>query len=210
MSTFPHGIALIINNEEFSRQTDCECTGIDKNLIQTFRYLGYIVEVHWDRSASQMEDIFNEVSTRRDHSKFDSFICCILCHGKEGKIYGSDSGIVDLNYLVKKLSGKSCKFLGKMFFVQACWGKGRDMGTRVASDSDEPQVKEDSDPISIPDETDFYFGYATPPGKVAWCDLDHGHGMFQKSQDRLQKCGLQTSTWNHQLTLEGYLLFFFY
>jgi len=91
MSSFPHGIALIINNEEFSRQEHREGTGIDeKNLIQTFRYLGYIVEVHRDCSASQMKDIFDEVSTRRDHSKYDSFVCCILSHGEEGKIYGSD------------------------------------------------------------------------------------------------------------------------
>ena len=178
MGSFPHGIALIINNEEFSRQADREGTGIDeKNLIQTFRYLGYIVEVHRDRSGSQMKDIFDEVSARRDHSKYDSFICCILSHGKEGKIYGSDSDIVDIDDLVKKLNGERCKLLGskpKMFFVQACRGKGRDTGTRVASDSDEPRVEADSDPISIPDETDFYFGYATPPGKVAWRDLDHG------------------------------------
>jgi len=178
MSSFPHGIALIINNEEFSRQEHREGTGIDeKNLIQTFRYLGYIVEVHRDCSASQMKDIFDEVSTRRDHSKYDSFVCCILSHGEEGKIYGSDSVIVDMNDLVKKLNGESCKLLAnkpKMFFVQACQEKGRDTGTRVASDSDEPRIEEDSDPISIPDETDFYFGYATPPGKVAWRDLDHG------------------------------------
>ena len=178
MSSFPHGIALIINNEEFSRQADREGTGIDEmNLIQTFRYLGYIVEVHRDCSASQMKDIFDEVSTRRDHSKYDSFICCILSHGEEGKIYGSDSEIVAMKDLVKKLSGESCKLLAnkpKIFFVQACQEKGRDKGTRVASDSDKPRVEEDSNPILIPDEADFYFGYAAPPGKVAWRDLDHG------------------------------------
>ena len=178
MKCFPHGVALIINNEEFVRQADREGTGIDeKNLIQTFRYLGYTVEVHRDRTASQIKDIFDEVSRRKDHSKYDSFICCILSHGKEGQIYGSDSEIVEFSEIVGKLNGESCKGLAskpKLFFVQACRGKGRDRGTRVASDSAEPRIESDSDPISIPDDADFYFGYATPSGKVAWRDLDHG------------------------------------
>ena len=178
MRCFPHGVALIINNEEFVRQADREGTGIDeKNLIQTFRYLGYTVEVHRDRTASQIKDIFDEISKRKDHSKHDSFVCCILSHGKEGQIYGSDSEIIEFSEIVGKLNGESCKGLAskpKLFFVQACRGKGRDKGIRVASDSDEPRVESDSDPISIPDDADFYFGYATPSGKVAWRDLDHG------------------------------------
>ena len=171
MSSSPHGIALIINNEEIWGQNDRRGTKIDeKNLIQTFRYLGYIVEVHRDRSASQIRHIFDEVSTR-DHSKYDSFVSCLLSHGEEGKVYGSDGDKVDIADLVKKLNGESCRLLGnkpKIFFVQACRGSGKDKGTRVLADS----VEEDS--ILIPDDADFYFGYATPPGKVAWRDTRYG------------------------------------
>ena len=39
-----------------------------------------------------------------------------------------------------------------------------DIGTRIATDSD----------TKIPATADFFFGYATPLGFVAWRDLDHG------------------------------------
>lgn len=179
MKRFPHGLCLIINNEEFARQSDREGTALDeRNLTQTFRFLGYKVEVHRDRTASNMEDIFEKVR-KLDHSRYDSFICCILTHGKEGKVYGSDSKELEISAIVSLLNGENCKTLAgkpKLFFMQACRGKGKDSGTRVGSDSAEfiPRVEADSDPISIPDEADFFFGYATPPGRVAWRDLDHG------------------------------------
>ena len=171
MSSSPHGIALIINIEQILGQNNRQGTRIDeKNLIQTFRYLGYIVEVHRDCSASQIRDIFDEVSTR-DHSKYDSFVSCLLSHGAEGEIYGSDGAKVDITELVIKFNAESCKLLGnkpKMFFVQACRGREKDKGTMVCADS----VEEDS--ILVPDEEDVYIGYATPPGKVAWRDTQHG------------------------------------
>ena len=172
MSSSPHGIALIINIEQIFGQNDHRGTRIDeKNLIQTFRYLGYIVEVHRDCSASQIRDIFDEVCTR-DHSKYDSFVSCLLSHGAEGKIYSSDGAKVDVaDDLVIKFNGESCKLLvnkPKMFFVQACPGGGKDEGTMVCADS----IEEDS--FLIPDAGDVYIGYATRPGKVARCDPQYG------------------------------------
>ena len=177
MQRFPHGLCLIINNEEFLRQTDREGTAIDEgNLVQTFRFLGYQVEVYRDRTVAEMEGIFEKVGSR-DHSKYDSLICCMLTHGKEGKVYGSDSRELDVTNIISKLNGEHCKTLAgkpKLFFLQACRGKGKDAGVRVASDSGEVRIEADSDPITIPDESDFFFGFATPPGRVAWRDLDHG------------------------------------
>ena len=180
MEQFPHGLCLIINNEEFVGQTDREGTALDeRNLVQTFRFLGYKVEVHRDRTVASMEVLFEKMQGL-DHSKFDSFVCCILTHGKEGKVYGSDSKELEISAIISKLNGQNCKTLAgkpKLFFMQACRGKGKDSGTRVGSDSAEfipLRVEADSDPIAIPDEADFFFGYATPPGRVAWRDLDHG------------------------------------
>ena len=177
MKQFPHGLCLIINNEKFLRQTNREGTAIDEgNLVQTFRFLGYKVEVHRDRTVTQMEGIFEEIR-QRDHSKHDSLICCMLTHGEKEKVYGSDSETLDITTITSKLNGKNCPKLAgkpKLFFLQACRGGRQDTGTRVASDSGEVRIEADSDPITIPDETDFFFGYATPPGKVAWRDLDHG------------------------------------
>ena len=91
MDKWPHGIGLIINNETFIKQPTQEDTNEDQpnldqrvgtkideqNLIQTFRYLGYIVEVHRNCEAIKITEIFEEIR-QRDHDNYDSFICCIL------------------------------------------------------------------------------------------------------------------------------------
>ena len=46
MSSEPHGVCAIINNEKFSSHSEREGTQVDEtNLAQCFRYLGYKVEV---------------------------------------------------------------------------------------------------------------------------------------------------------------------
>ena len=187
MRNRPHGIAVIINNEQFAKQKEREGTQIDeKNLTTTFRILGYVVEIHRDRTSQQMLKIMQDMS-QRDHSQYDSFVCCILSHGKEGQIYGTDSRMVPVDEITKHLNADSCPTLAskpKLFFLQACRGKMKEEGHRIESDSDDdplPQVMTergvrvmtDSDTM-IPIAADFFFGYATPMGTVAWRDLDYG------------------------------------
>ena len=188
MKSSPHGIALIINNEVFKKQSKREGTEIDeKNLVQTFRYLGYTVEVHRNCESKKILDIMEDIR-QRDHSSYDSFVCCILSHGKAGQIFGSDSVMISLEDITIKLNGDSCKSLAskpKVFFMQACRGTLKDTGVRIDADDDEMEaeplvvsdsgtrVMTDSD-TKIPDAADFYFGYATPLGHVAWRDLDNG------------------------------------
>ena len=174
MECFPHGIALIINNENFKKHKDRKGTEFDeKNLIETFRYLGYRVEVHRDKKKAEIETIFNDLKAL-DHSKYDSFVCCFLTHGADrGYIYASDDKKLELNNLISNLNAANCKSLfgkPKLFFIQACRGEGKSLAVSL-----EPRVDTDSDtPMVLPSETDFFFGYATTPSMVAWRDLDNG------------------------------------
>lgn len=190
MKTFPHGVALIINNEQFAKQSDRQGTAIDeRNLTHAFRFLGYQVEVHRNLDGDAMLAILREVGGR-DHTQYDSFVCCILSHGKEGHVYGTDGSMVSLDDLSKKVDAHHCPSLGgkpKLFFLQACRGRMKEAAVRVGTDAgDEPlpeptrvatdagvRVATDSDTV-IPATADFFFGYATPFGFVAWRDLDHG------------------------------------
>jgi hypothetical protein len=187
MSSWPHGLAVIINNERFQRQRDREGTEIDeKNLVQVLRYLGYSVDVYQNCDAQSILNIMDDYRTR-DHWNSDSFICCILSHGRMGQIYGSDSLMVSLDDITNKLNGDNCKSLAskpKMFFLQACRGTLKDKGVNVEADDDEfeesrvlsqsgVRVMSDDD-SKIPSAKDFYFGYATTSGHVAWRDLDNG------------------------------------
>ena len=123
----PHGICLIINNHKFYHPTDPEKAHNNRggaevdqyNLVQTFRYLRYRVEVEENLTHDEMTDRMMRMS-QRDHSNYDSFICCILTHGERDVVHSADSievNLADLTGLMKfskTLTGKP-----KMFFVQA-------------------------------------------------------------------------------------------
>lgn len=192
-----HGICAVINNEKFSSHAQRHGTHVDEvNLTQCFRYLGYTVEVHRNLTAHQIESVFRYYSNNIDHSKYDSFVGCVLSHGEDGHVFGTDSKTVSLSSIVNGLTAESCPSLAgkpKLFFIQACRGRERVEEDEVVSDSSvtvepsvpppssrgdttetEERVVSDSTALSIPDDADFIFGNATPPGKVAWRDMDHG------------------------------------
>ena len=175
MDNNPHGICLIINNHKFYHPTDPEKAHPDRggaeidqfNLAQTFRYLRYKVEVQENLTSDQMTDTVLRMS-QRDHSQYDSFICCVLTHGEKELVHGSDSNAVNLADLTGVM--KFCTSLRgkpKMFFVQACRGDAEDKGVPLERDSGGVQSV-------IPQEADFLYGYATPPGSAAYRSRRHG------------------------------------
>ena len=230
MEKTPHGLAVIINNEHFTEHSRREGTEVDeKNLIITFRYLGYNVEVYRDLTTNQIQELFENIQCR-DHSASDSFVCSILTHGDYGRVFGTDSSSILIDTLTDKLGAANCPQLRekpKIFFIQACRGKLKcqmvstdsgqakddndsyhdetksdnaetedeiDGSAQISHDSPAPVCKlkraierslssdmPESAPKSriesdseIPDSADFFFGFATPSGQVAWRDLDHG------------------------------------
>ena len=55
-----------------------------------------------------------------DHSNSDAFILCILSHGDDGVVYGTD-GVVSIDLLADEIKGNSCPSLAgkpKIFIVQ--------------------------------------------------------------------------------------------
>ena len=182
----PHGICAIVNNEKFSSHSERVGTRVDEvNLTQCFRYLGYTVEVYRDLTAHQIESVFRYYR-ECNHTHHDSFVVCILSHGEEGQIFGTDSKVVQLQSIVGQLTAESCRSLAgkpKLFFIQACRGTDTAVGTELASDSGSQPLPQTTQPvqpasvrypITIPSDADFFFGYATPPGNVSWRNTAHG------------------------------------
>ncbi len=97
-------------------------------------------------------------------------MCCLLSHGSEGTIAGTDDEDITIKEIGAHLNGDGCKSLvgkPKMFFIQACRGDSYDEGVHTSG------VGVDSD-TKIPKEADFLFGFATPSGYVAHTPMDLG------------------------------------
>ena len=186
MNSGLHGICVIINNQNFALHHERVGTQVDEeNLTQCFRYLGYNIEVYRDLTAHQIQSVFSHYSNDCDHTNNDSFVVCILSHGEDGQIFGTDSKSVQLKSIVGKLTAECVSLTGKpkLFFIQACRGVDKSVGIELASDSGslilphstEPvQIVSDNNPVTIPADADFFFGYATPPGNVSWRNTAHG------------------------------------
>lgn len=91
-----HGLALIIVNKTFKPHPDHldkkplstrDCADRDEsNLRDLWTHLGYRIRVEKDKTADQIESIFEEIRADRDIDNTiqqgdDSFVCCISSHG---------------------------------------------------------------------------------------------------------------------------------
>ena len=165
-----HGFAVIISNTNFKNPEEKrEGNQEDEdNLSKTFQYLGYTVVIYQDCDSKEMVDVLNTIAqSTAELEGHDSFVCCILSHGKEGEIVAVDGKCVKLENITSPI--KECKALSgkpKMFFIQACRGTMSDKGIVCDGDCEDSMLK-------IPKEADFFFGYATPRGYTAkrnWSD----------------------------------------
>ena len=158
MKSFPHGVALILNNKTFDQTEDHKFkdrdgTEIDvKNLVETFRFLGYRVKVRHQCTKMEIEKSFDDINTLVEKGD-DSFVCCILSHGDDIVIYGCDSNPVFLRggrdeCLEQKLARcKSLHCKPKLFFISACRGN---KSAKSVADSSNPHK------TSIRSEFGFY------------------------------------------------------
>ncbi|XP_051506366.1 caspase-3-like isoform X2 [Myxocyprinus asiaticus] len=161
------GQCVIINNKNFHRRTGLGVrngTDVDaKNVMEVFSKLGFKIRFNNDQTVSQMRDLLTKVS-QEDHSHSAMFVCVLLSHGEDSKIYGTD-GHIDLKELIEVFRGDRCSTLvgkPKLFFIQACRGSDLDAGIESDSGSDSERTQR------IPVQADFLYAYSTAPG----CDID--------------------------------------
>ena len=180
MKSKTHGVALIINNRDFTDATKHKSrVGTDRdehNLIETWRYLGYHVEVRRDVTKSKFVKIFCDIDMylkkvcSKSHTKVenDSFVCCILSHGNKFCIYSSDNKEVQIEFLERGLGDSTIlNSVPKIFFIQACQGIGS--GTRPVQSN----LQADGE-IQTSRRADIYISYATVPGDKSYRDIQKG------------------------------------
>ncbi|CAG5135344.1 unnamed protein product [Candidula unifasciata] len=147
------GLALIINNEDFSRSKNFGSrpgSSYDEvSLYRTFKKLGFRVLVKRNLTARQMVEVLKLVKDEYDHANADCFVCCILTHGDEtisreanekrglmrqDLLFGVDGEAIPTRTVVSFFNDKYCpKLKGKprLFFLQACRGSKYDHGIDI-------------------------------------------------------------------------------
>ncbi|XP_047628299.1 caspase-3 [Phacochoerus africanus] len=173
------GLCIIINNKNFDKNTGMACrsgTDVDAaNLRETFTNLKYEVRNKNDLTREEILELMHSVS-KEDHSKRSSFICVLLSHGEEGKIFGTN-GPVDLKKLTSFFRGDCCRTLTgkpKLFIIQACRGTELDCGIETDSGTEDDMACQ-----KIPVEADFLYAYSTAPGYYSWRNSKDGSWFIQ-------------------------------
>ncbi|EDV23240.1 uncharacterized protein TRIADDRAFT_16140, partial [Trichoplax adhaerens] len=182
MENKPLGYALIINNRKFIGMPERKGSDRDAEGMQTLLVkLGYKVAMGNDLSAATMKDVLQRWAAK-DHSACDSFVCVLLSHGEQGKIFGTDTD-VDIEELLGLFRGNRCASLAgkpKLFFIQACRGTNFD----EAVDHDEVDAKTRQ---TLPSEADFLIAYSVVPGYYSWRNSTNGSWFMQAVIDIFTK-----------------------
>ena len=83
--------------------------------------MGFITEDHHNLSVYEMRKVFKSAAAR-DYTRQSCFCCCVLSHGQEGVVYGTD-GTIDIREMTSFFHGSNLSGKPKLFFFQACQGK---------------------------------------------------------------------------------------
>ena len=103
MKARPHGIALVIKNQDSMHNLPGRAT------TELFKHLHYSVQCHSNITISQMMQLMEEMASK-DHTAYDSFVCCITSDDVSPDIYE----LVDRIDQCHSLLGKP-----KLFFVNS-------------------------------------------------------------------------------------------
>ncbi|XP_053182424.1 caspase-2 isoform X3 [Scomber japonicus] len=196
MNSLPRGFALVISNVTFD---PCAAPDLDPRkggevddevLRKVFTELDYVVTVHRDLTAQGMRTCIENFCRRPDHRTMDSCVVCLLSHGVEGGVYGTDGQLLQLDWVFEAFDNAHCPLLQnkpKMFFIQACRGEEmdcgveqldgpvrtsspsceqRDAGREGQGDADSRQRGDMGRPrIKLPQRSDMICGYASLKGQ---------------------------------------------
>ncbi|CAL8332972.1 unnamed protein product [Boreogadus saida] len=209
LTSKPTGLCLIINNENYIGGPPRRGTEKDaESLATVFSWLGFQVLMCKDNTASDMDEVtkllanprcmarlqkykleewsdgrFTGLSALPQHG--DAFVCCVLSHGEEDKVLGIDFGDVPIRKITSAFIAENCRDLigkPKVFFIEACQGRGLQPGVTVDGYSIMEQGKE-----YFPIEADFLVSKATVAKYQALRHTKTGSYFIQSLCEQLRK-----------------------
>ncbi|XP_035612508.1 caspase-2 [Oncorhynchus keta] len=217
MVSSPRGLALVISNVSFD---PCAAPDLDSRkggevdeevLRKVFTELDYIVTVRRDLTAPGMRECIEQFGRRQQHQTVSSCVVCLLSHGVEGAIYGTDGQLLELDWVFEAFDNAHCPLLQnkpKMFFIQACRGEEmdcgveqpdgpertqspgceqRDAGREGEGDGDTRQTEERGRlRVKLPQRSDMICGFASLKGTAAMRNTKRGSWFIQEVNSALR------------------------
>jgi len=134
------GIALVINIRAYDHNPDKlkERKWSEQDVVtlkKTLEYLEFDFRFYENLTANNIKDEIHKIA-EIDHKDSDCFLCVIMSHGDDGKIFASDSEELSFEEIMAPI--KSCASLQnkpKLFFFQACRGNKEMEATNHRPDS---------------------------------------------------------------------------
>ncbi|XP_021370054.1 uncharacterized protein LOC110461055 isoform X2 [Mizuhopecten yessoensis] len=179
MRRIPRGQALIINVNEVEGKLPRRGTNIDRdNLHNLLTQLHFNVTVYNDSDKLTADDIGKKLQhfvSLEDHVQADCCVVCLLSHGEEGYLFGTDGAKLELDKIFSLFDNNSCTSLigkPKIFFIQACRGGALDEGVAWKQadeiDGSHPSMRQ------LPTMSDMLICYPTQSGYYAWRNRERG------------------------------------
>ena len=204
MNSNPRGICVIINNENFTNMKARAGSYWDADALEKLfkTHLGFHIERFQDLTSKQIKQLMENIRDY-DHSQLSCLVVCVLTHGVNGEIYGTDGVLVAVEDLSHTFTGSKCPTLlgkPKIFLLQACRGGKFDHGVKYEqTDDGEEKVIVDEKLVlgeedetdgggysqALPDEADFLLAYATTPGFVSWRNSAFGTWFIKAFTDTM-------------------------
>ncbi|XP_076451833.1 uncharacterized protein LOC143287605 [Babylonia areolata] len=182
MVGMPRGQALIINVNEVLEKPPRRGTDIDrdnlKNLLEQLHFQVTIYNDQDDLTAVGMADKLRAFARKPEHTSADACVICLLSHGEEGYMFGTDGKKIPLDEVFLLFDNRHCPTLlnkPKVFFIQACRGGMLDQGVKVKLD--EPDGGPPGHQHNIqqhPSMSDMLICYPTLQGYYAWRNREKG------------------------------------
>ncbi|XP_058041512.1 uncharacterized protein LOC131199572 [Ahaetulla prasina] len=196
------GYCLIINNVNFEGDLK-KRNGSEKDAMElkrVFTWLGFKVKKYDDKTSTEIEALLEFWQSSKDWKDSDCLVCCILSHGKSGKIFGTDECLIPIRTITSYFKANRCPLLAqkpKLFFIQACQGEKtqqpvflqEDTGHAASLEPDAQSsgfVSSQQLTSSIPDEADFLLGMATVDGYLSFRHVQEGTWYIQALCSKLQ------------------------
>jgi caspase 2 len=94
-----------------------------KALSDLFKDFGFEVEHHDNLKAQQLCDEINKLAERDEFQEYACLVVCILSHGDEGTVCGTDSKEVSIEEAKKQFFNNTyLRGKPKIWIIQACQG----------------------------------------------------------------------------------------